>query len=89
MCSFFFVVAKKIFTFFLFVSLYKALLEILLEPTWETFSACPIVFENLCEVFGCSIVTDFMSTIFQLSLAFSCGVVIFDQFIGYMFFLFK
>ena len=48
---------QKIFTFF--VSLDKELLE----PTWETFSVCPVVLDNLCEVFGCSIITDFLSTI--------------------------
>ena len=42
-----------------FVSLYKELLE-------PTFSACPIALDNLCEVFGCSVITDFVSTMLGL-----------------------
>ena len=49
-----------------FVSLYKEILE----PTWETFSVCLIVLDNLCEVFGCSVITDFTSTMFGFSKAF-------------------
>ena len=39
-----------------FVSLYKELLE-------ATFSACLIVLDNLYEIFPCSIITDFISTV--------------------------
>ena len=46
-----------------FVSLYKELLE-------PTFSACPIALDNLCEVFGCSVITDFVSTMLGLSKVF-------------------
>ena len=46
-----------------FVSLYKELLE-------PTFSACVIVFDNLCEVFGYSVTTDFISTGFEFSKVF-------------------
>ena len=45
--------------FFFFVSLCK----VLLEPTWETFSACLVVLDNFCEVFGCSVITDSISTV--------------------------
>ena len=31
-----------------------------------------LVLDNLCEVFGCSIITDFMSKMFGFSIAFSC-----------------
>ena len=54
------------FTFFLFrifhffVSLYKELLE-------PTFSVSLIVLDNLCKVFGCSGITDFISIIFGFS----------------------
>ena len=41
---------QKIFSFF--VPLNKVLLELLPEATWETFSACLKVLDNLCEVFG-------------------------------------
>ena len=50
-----------IFTFF--VSLYKELLE-------PTVLACLIVLDNLCEVFGCSVITDFISTMFGFSKVF-------------------
>ena len=39
------------------VSLYKKLLE-------PTFSAFFVVLEDLCEVFGCSVKIDFISTTF-------------------------
>ena len=48
------------------------------EP-WETFSTCLIVLDHLQEVFGFSIVTDFMSIIIGFSVAFSCWVIIFDH----------
>ena len=38
-----------------FVLLYKEFLE-------PTFSAFPIVLDNLSEVFGCTVITDFIST---------------------------
>ena len=55
-----------------FVSQYKGLLELLPEPTRETFSVCIIALDNLQEVFGCSIVTHFMSTMFGISKVFGC-----------------
>ena len=39
----------------------------LLEPT---FAAFLIVLDNLCEVFGCSVITDFTSTMFGFSKVF-------------------
>ena len=51
--------------FTLFVSLYKVLLGVLQEPIWQTLSACLIVLDNLCEVFGCSIIIE--STMFGFS----------------------
>ena len=58
---------------FFSVSLYKGLSEFLPATlTWEIFSACFIVLDNLQEVFGCSIVTDFMLTMFAFSNAFGC-----------------
>ena len=50
--------------------MYKILLEILLEPTWETFLALLIALDNLQEVFRCSLVTYFMSTLVEFSNAF-------------------
>ena len=56
---------QKIFPFF--VSLWKRLSEFLPAPlTWETISAL----RNLREVFGCFILTDFMSTMFGFSVGF-------------------
>ena len=49
--------------FHFFVSLYKELLE-------STFSACLIVLDNLCEVFGCSVNVNFISTMFGFSKVF-------------------
>ena len=68
MCSFYFYIffVQKFFTFF--ISLYKEVLE----PTWETFAACLIVLDNLWEVFGCSIINDFISTMFGFSKVFVC-----------------
>ena len=43
-----------------FVSLYKELLKL-------TFSACLIVLGKLCEIFGYSVMVDFVSTIFGFS----------------------
>ena len=65
MRSFSYFCIQKFFTFF--VSLYKGLLEDLAEPTWEIFSVYPIALNNLQKVFGCSLVIDFMSTMFGLS----------------------
>ena len=48
-----------------FVALYKEQLE----PTWETFFSL-IVLNNLWEVFGCSVITHFISTMFELSKVF-------------------
>ena len=56
---------SKHFHFF-FVSIYKELLE----PTWETFSVSLIVWNILCEVFGCSIIADLVGTIFGFSKVF-------------------
>ena len=52
---------RNIFTFF--ASLYKELLE-------TDFSPFPTVFDNLFEVFGYSVITDFVSTIFGFSKVF-------------------
>ena len=49
-------IQKKLFSF----SPYKGLLELLQEPTLETFSACLTVLDKLQEVFGFSIIIDFM-----------------------------
>ena len=43
--------------FHFFVYLYKELLE----SVWEMFSACLKVLYNLFDVFGCSIIFDFIS----------------------------
>ena len=43
------------------------MLELLPEPCRKTFLACLRVLDNLWEVFGCSIVTDSMSTKFGFS----------------------
>ena len=56
----------KKFSLFFF-SLYRGLLGLFPEPIWEIFSAGLIVLEKLQEVFGCSIITDFMSTMFRFS----------------------
>ena len=53
------------FNFTFFVSLYKELLE-------PTFSVCLIVLDNLYEVLGSSVITDFISTMFRFSKAFCC-----------------
>ena len=54
----------KNFSFFtFFVSLYKQLLE-------PSFSACLIALDNLCKDFGYSVITDFISTMFEFSKAF-------------------
>ena len=71
---------QKIFPFF--VSLYKELLE----PTWEIFSACLIVLNNLCEVFECSVITDFISTMFGFLKDFDCWVITFYCFTDFPFF---
>ena len=60
-CYFYVSFIRNIFTFF--ASLYKELLE-------TDFSPFPIVFDNLFEVFGCSVITDFVSTIFGFSKVF-------------------
>ena len=64
--------SMRSFSYFCIFFVLKGLLEILPEPTWETFSTCLIVLDNLCEVFGCSIITDFMSTVCGFSIAFDC-----------------
>ena len=56
---------QNFFTFF--VSLYKEVLE----PTWETFLACLIVLDNLSEVYGCSVIIDFISTMLWVFESFS------------------
>ena len=62
---------QKTFTFFILP--YKELSEFLPAPlTWETFSACLIVLDNLCEVFGCTVITDFMSAMSGFSKVFDC-----------------
>ena len=60
-CYFFGFFVQKISHFF--VSLYKELLE----PTFLPFF---IVLDNLCEVFRCSAITDFISVMFGFSKVF-------------------
>ena len=73
MCWFYFFYiffVQKILTFF-FTSPYKVLLQLLPEPTGNDFSLpYIIVLDKLCEVFGCSIINDFMSTMFAFSKGF-------------------
>ena len=54
-----------------FTSPYKVLLQLLPEPTGNDF-CLPyiIVLDNLCEVFGCSKINNFMSTMFAFSKGF-------------------
>ena len=56
--------------------------EELLETTWKNFSACLI--DNLFEVFGCSIITDFISRLFGFSTVFGWWVITFDFFNGFV-----
>ena len=56
---------------------------------WEPFLAFLIVLNNFWEVFGCSIVIDFMSIKFGFSIVFGCWVNIFDCFAGFVFLSFK
>ena len=65
------------------------MLELLPEPSRKTFLACLRVLDNLWEVFGCSIVTDSMSTKFGFSKVFGCWGIMFDGFTSFVFFLFK
>ena len=65
-----------------FVSLYKELLE----PTQETFLVCLIVLDHLSEVFGCTVIVDFISAMFRFPKFFGCGVIIFDCFTNFVFF---
>ena len=65
------------------VLLCKVLLEFLPAPTCL---ACPIIWDNLCEVFTGSIVTDSISIIFGFSIGFDCRVIIFDRFASFVFF---
>ena len=59
------------------VLLYKALVEFLsAPPIWENFLAGLVVFDNLQEVFGFSIVTNFMSIMFGFSIVFGCRVIV-------------
>ena len=60
-CYFYVFFIQNIFNFF--ASLYKEILE-------TDFSPFPIVLDNLFEVFGCSVITDFVSTIFGFSKVF-------------------
>ena len=78
---------QNIFTFF--ASIYRGVLELLPESTWRTFSACLIVLDNLCEIFRCSMVTDYLSTVFGFSITVSYSVVKFDRFTDFLFFLLK
>ena len=62
---------SKIFNLY-FVSLYKVLLELMLEHFWKNFLAYLTLLDNLQAVFGCSIVTEFMLTMFGFSKVFVC-----------------
>ena len=59
--------------FHMFFILYKGLSENFPAPvTWENFSVYLIALEKLIEVFGCSIITDFTSTMFGFPIVFGC-----------------
>ena len=76
---FFLLLLKKLS---LVVSLYKEveLVQLLLAPfSWEIFSVCLIALEDLQEVFECSIVTDFMWTMFGFCKVFGSWVIISDS----------
>ena len=53
------------------------------------FSLFSIVLDNLYEVFGCFLTTDFISTMFGFSKAFGCWATIFDRFTDFVPFLLK
>ena len=76
--------------FHFFVPLYKGLLQVFTASAWKAFSACLMVLDNLCEVLGCSIITDYNNvSMFGFSIAFSWWVVIFDRFTNFLFFFSK
>ena len=63
---------KKKYLFFV-VSLYNGLVEYLqVSLTLETNLMYLVILENLLEVFGCSLVTDFMSIVPEFSKGFGC-----------------
>ena len=72
MCWFSYCCTVFVLNFDFLVSLYKELLGIFPKRVWETFSACFIDLDNLCEVFGYSIKADFMLTLFEFSKFLSC-----------------
>ena len=65
-----------------FVSLYKELLK----PTFLPF---PRVFDNLCEVSECFVITDFLLTVLRFSKVFGWLVIISDCFTDFLFFFLK
>ena len=71
---------QKIFTFF--VSLYKGFYHLF----GKLFVACFIVLDNLWKVFKCSIIPNFMSTMFEFSMLFGCWAIIFDRFTNFLIF---
>ena len=83
-CNAFFI--KEIFV----VLLYKYLVEFLSAPTTlEVFLARLIVLENLQEVSGFSIITEFMSIMFRFSILFGYWVIISDRLTNFLFLFFK
>ena len=88
--SFFFAFLVFVSSKFFAVSLHEQLLELLpVPPTWETFLACLIVLDKFGKVFRCSLVTDFMSKMFWLSIVLGCCIIIFDCLINFLFLFFK
>ena len=74
----------------LVVSQHKGLGELLPPlPTRGTLLACLIVLDNLQEVFGCSIVTYFMSIMFTFSIVFGCWIITFDSLTIFLSLIFK
>ena len=52
------------------------------------YPACFKVLENLLEAFKCSIIADFMSTVFGFSIALGCSKTIFVCFTNFVFIFF-
>ena len=62
------------------ILLYKELVKFLPAPhIWEIFLVCFIVIDNLQEVCGYSIITDFISTMLGFSISLGSLVIIFDR----------
>ena len=64
---------KTIEPLFVFVSPHKGLLEYFPAHTGEIFSTCLVVLNNLCEIFGCSMIAHFLSAMCGFfCIVFSC-----------------